>query len=254
MRRLLRPAIVIPAVAVLLFGAGIVYAVTTGLDSGAVDENEQVLAEVGVYPSSKEVGRNSETFAGAEAALPVPKGVVTTAAYAPPEGTDQLEIVNCFLSGSARTGPPGRRLAGAAGTTTERSYRVTFSTADRCLILGTAAWSPVWRSPCTRSPPTRGRPLPTLKHARGMPDEERVARFSPTLSPWRFPLGAARLADASPSRRPLHARGWRSTRSSRSKRTAYRFGSNADALATALVCNRARHSEREARQIAGLPV
>ena len=68
MRRLLRPAIFIPAVAVLLFGAGIVYAVTTGLDSGAVDENEQVLAEVGLYPSSKEVGRNSETFAGSEAA------------------------------------------------------------------------------------------------------------------------------------------------------------------------------------------
>jgi hypothetical protein len=140
MRRLLRPAIVIPAVAVVLFGAGIVYAVTTGLDSGAVDENEQVLADVGVYPGSKEVGRNSETFAGAEAALPVPKGVVTTAAYAPPEGTDQVEIVNYFLS---RLRPDWsaeveRSLAGAPGTTTQRSYRVTFSTADRCLILGTA--------------------------------------------------------------------------------------------------------------------
>ena len=140
MRRLLRPAIVIPAVAVVLFGAGIVYAVTTGLDSGAVDENEQVLAEVGVYPSSKEVGRNSETFAGAEAALPVPKGVVTTAAYAPPEGTDQLEIVNYYLSRLRPDWSPEveRSLAGAPGTTTERSYRVTFSTADQCLILGTA--------------------------------------------------------------------------------------------------------------------
>ena len=36
MRRLLRPAIVIPAVAVLLFAGGVVYAVTNGLDSGAV--------------------------------------------------------------------------------------------------------------------------------------------------------------------------------------------------------------------------
>ena len=86
MKRLLRPAIVIPAVAVLLFAGGILYAVTTGLDSGAVDENEQVLADAGVYPSSKEIGRNSETFAGEEAALPVPKGVVTTVAYAPPDG------------------------------------------------------------------------------------------------------------------------------------------------------------------------
>jgi hypothetical protein len=94
MRRLLRPAIVIPAVAVLLFAGGIVYAVTTGLDSGAVEENERVLADAGAYPGSKEVGRNSETFSGEEAALPVPKGVVTTVAYAPPEGTDQLKIVN----------------------------------------------------------------------------------------------------------------------------------------------------------------
>jgi hypothetical protein len=140
MRRLLRPAIVIPAVAIVLFAAGIVYAVTTGLDSGAVDENEQILADVGVYPGSKEVGRNSETFAGAEAALPVPKGVVTTAAFAPPEGIEQLAIVNYFLGRLRPDWSPEveRSLAGAAGTTTERSYRVTFSRADQCLILGTA--------------------------------------------------------------------------------------------------------------------
>ena len=140
MRRFLRPAIVIPAVAVLLFAGGVVYAVTTGLDSGAVEENEQVLADSGAYPGSKEVGRNSETFSGEEAALPVPKGVVTTVAYAPPEGTDQLKIVNYYVS---RLRPEWsaqveRLLAGAAGTTTERSYRVTFSRGDMCLVLGTA--------------------------------------------------------------------------------------------------------------------
>jgi hypothetical protein len=139
-RRLLRPAIVIPAVAVLLFAGGVVYAVTNGLDSGAVDENEQVLAEIGVFPSSYEVGRNSETFAGAEAAVPVPKGVVTTVAYAPPHGTGQVEIVDYYVN---RLRPDWaarieRSLAGAAGTTTERSYRVTFSRAEQCVILGTA--------------------------------------------------------------------------------------------------------------------
>jgi hypothetical protein len=127
-------------VAVLLFAGGIVYACTNGLDSGAVDENEQVLADAGVYPNSKEVGRNSETFAGEEAALPVPKGVVTTVAYAPPDGTDQVEIVDYYVN---RLRPDWaakveRSLAGAAGTTTERSYRVTFSKSDQCLILGTA--------------------------------------------------------------------------------------------------------------------
>ena len=140
MRRLLRPAIVIPAVALLLLAAGVVYAVTTGLDSGAVDENEQVLAEAGIYPGSKEVGRNSETFSGEEAALPVPKGVVTTAAFAPPDGTDQIEVVNFYVNRlrpdwSARV---ERSLAGAAGTTSQRSYRVTLSRSDQCLVLGTA--------------------------------------------------------------------------------------------------------------------
>jgi hypothetical protein len=137
--RLARPAVVLPLVVVLLFGAGIVYAVVRGLNTGAVDENERVLASVGIYPNSKEVGRNSETFSGAES-VPLPKGVVTTIAYAPPTGTDQLEIVNYYLgrlrpAWSARL---ERSLAGAAGTTSERSYRVTFSQDDRCLILGTA--------------------------------------------------------------------------------------------------------------------
>ena len=140
MKRLLRPAIVIPAIALLLFAGGVLYAALRGLDSGAVDENEQVLADAGVYPGSKEIGRNSETFAGAEAAVPVPKGVVTTVAYAPPRATDQLEVVNYYVSRLRPEWSPEveRSLAGAAGTTTERSYRVTFSREDQCLILGTA--------------------------------------------------------------------------------------------------------------------
>lgn len=140
MRRFLRPAIVIPAVALLLFAGGVIYAYTRGLDSGAVDENEQVLAEAGVYPGSTEVGRSSETFSGAESAVPVPKGVVTTVAYAPPDGTDQLEIVNHYVGRLRPEWSPEieRSLAGAAGTTTERSYRVTFTRGEQCLILGTA--------------------------------------------------------------------------------------------------------------------
>ena len=79
-------------------------------------------------------------FAGAEAAVPVPKGVVTTVAYTPPAGTDQLDIVNDYMNRlrPAWAAEVERSLAGAAGTTTERSYRVTFSRGDQCLILGTA--------------------------------------------------------------------------------------------------------------------
>ena len=140
MRRLLRPAIVIPAVALLLFAAGIVYAVTTGLDSGAVDENEQVLADVGRLPGleggrpkQRDVRRRGGRLAGAE-------GRRHDGRLRAAEGTDQLEIVNYFLSRLRPDWSPEveRSLAGAAGTTTERSYRVTFSRADQCLILGTA--------------------------------------------------------------------------------------------------------------------
>jgi hypothetical protein len=138
-RHFLRPAIVIPLVAILLFAGGVVYAVTTGLDSSAVDENERTLAAAGAYPGSSEVGRNSETFSGAES-IPLPKGVVTTIAYAPPPGTDQLEIVNYYIGRLRSTWSPHleRSLAGAAGTTSERSYRVTFSKGGDCLVLGTA--------------------------------------------------------------------------------------------------------------------
>jgi hypothetical protein len=137
--RFLRPAIVIPLIAILLFAGGVVYAVTTGLDSSAVDENERTLEAAGAYPGSSEVGRNSETFSGAES-IPLPKGVVTTIAYAPPPSTDQLEIVNYYVGRLRSTWSPylERSLAGAAGTTSERSYRVTFSKSGDCLVLGTA--------------------------------------------------------------------------------------------------------------------
>jgi hypothetical protein len=116
-----------------------VYAVVRGLDTSAVRENESVLAAAGRFPGSEHVGQNSETFAGAES-VPLPKGVVTTVAYAPPPGTGQIEIVNYYVGKLRGTWSPRieRSLAGAAGTTSERSYRVTFSQDNRCLILGTA--------------------------------------------------------------------------------------------------------------------
>jgi hypothetical protein len=138
-KRVLRPAFVIPLVAILLFAAGVVYAVAKGLDTSAVHENESVLAAAGRFPGSERVGKNSETFSGAES-VPLPKGIVTTIAYAPPPGTGQVVIVNYYVGKLRETWSPRieRSLAGAAGTTSERSYRVTFSQGDRCLVLGTA--------------------------------------------------------------------------------------------------------------------
>jgi len=139
MRRLLRPAVLIPLAALLLFGGGVLYAVLSGLDTSAVEENTTVLVQAGAYPGSHRVGQNSETFSGAES-VPLPKGIVTTVAYAPPSGVDQLQIVNYYIGRLRPRWTPSleRSLAGAAGTTNERSYRVTFSRADECLVLGTA--------------------------------------------------------------------------------------------------------------------
>jgi hypothetical protein len=138
-RRLARPAVLLPLTVLLLFAGGVVYALTTGLDSSAVDDNESMLADVGALPGSREVGRQSETFSGAES-LPVPKGVVTTIAYAPPAGSTQNAVVNYYVERlrPAWTARVERSLAGAAGTTEERSFRVTFSRDDRCFVLGTA--------------------------------------------------------------------------------------------------------------------
>jgi hypothetical protein len=138
-RKLVRPAILVPLVAIALFAAGVVYAVVKGLDSSAVDENKQTLESAGAYPGSTEVGQNSETFSGAES-IPLPKGVVTTIAYAPPPETEQLEIVNFYIGRLRSTWSTHleRSLAGAAGTTSERSFRVTFTKGEDCLVLGTA--------------------------------------------------------------------------------------------------------------------
>jgi hypothetical protein len=104
-----------------------------------VRDNEQTLAAAGRYPGSQKIGSNSETFSGAES-VPLPKGVVTTIAYAPPSGAGQIEIVNYYVNELRGTWSPTieRSLAGVAGTTSERSYRVTFSQDARCLVLGTA--------------------------------------------------------------------------------------------------------------------
>ncbi|MEO8289879.1 MAG: hypothetical protein ABI649_02650 [Gaiellaceae bacterium] len=148
MSRLARPAVLLPLAALLLFAGGVVYAVTKGLNSSAVAENESTLADAGALPGSREVGRQSETFSGGDS-LPVPKGVVTTVAYTPPAGTGQNAVVNYY----AERLRPGwaarveRSLAGAAGTTDERSFRVTFSRGERCLVLGTAGMTAALERP-----------------------------------------------------------------------------------------------------------
>ena len=84
-RRLLRPAVLIPAFVVLSLGAGIAYAAWTQLDSGRVDANMEILDALPLYPGAHEIQRITQTTNG-EDVVPVPDEIVTSALYAPPAG------------------------------------------------------------------------------------------------------------------------------------------------------------------------
>jgi hypothetical protein len=95
-RRLLRPAVLIPAFVLLALGAGIAYAAWTQLDAGRIDANEEVLASLPRYPGSTEVDRLTQTEA--DGTLPIPDEVVTSVLYAPPAAATQAEVVEFYVS------------------------------------------------------------------------------------------------------------------------------------------------------------
>lgn len=135
-RRLTKRGAIASAVVLVPLAAGIVYAVVTGRNSAGIEANTEALAAAGAYPGARETGRGS-TASFPENGLPVPRGIVTTVAYAPAAGTTQAEVVDFYLSRLRGRWMPQveRSLAGSTG---ERSFRVTFAADDRCLVLFTA--------------------------------------------------------------------------------------------------------------------
>jgi len=139
-RRLLRPAVLIPAFVVLSLGAGIGYAAWQQLDSGRVDENNAILDSLPSYPGSREIQRLTQTSTG-EDALPVPDEIVTSALFAPPAGATQEEVVAFYVEGLAPEWGPQTRVVRASGEEVEQeatapsSYRVDFSRGDDCVSL-----------------------------------------------------------------------------------------------------------------------
>jgi hypothetical protein len=138
-RGLTRPAVIAVAIVLVSLAAGIVYAVVTGLRSSGVQANERAIAGAGVYPGARRVGSGSAA-SFPENGLPVPRGVVTTVAYRPPQGARQIDIVDFYLARlrSGWTPRVERSLPGAAGGAELRSFRVTFTGKDECLVLLTA--------------------------------------------------------------------------------------------------------------------
>ena len=129
MRRLpKRPAVLLPAAVLLSLAAGLGYAAWEQLDTSAVETNERLLDELPPYPGAREIDRRTQTFSG-EDGLPLPKGLVTTALFAPPGDAGQDEIVDFYVS----------RLTGWEPRTTARggAFQVEFERGDDCLLLMT---------------------------------------------------------------------------------------------------------------------
>lgn len=136
-RRVLRPAVLIPAFVLLALGAGIGYAAWTQLDAGRIDANEALLASVPAFPGSAEVDRLTRTTA--DGALPVPDEVVTSVLYAPPAEATQADVVEFFVSrlspeweARTTTVTVGEEDQAATGAS---AFRVDFSRGEDCLQL-----------------------------------------------------------------------------------------------------------------------
>ena len=136
-RRLLRPALLIPAFVLLALGAGIAYAAWTQLDAGRIDANEEVLASLPRYPGSTEVDRLTQTEA--DGTLPIPDEVVTSILYAPPAAATQAEVVEFYVS---RLTPEWRARTTSVtvadqeqAATGASAFRVDFSRGGDCVRL-----------------------------------------------------------------------------------------------------------------------
>lgn len=147
-RRLLRPAILLPAFVLLSLGAGIGYAAWTQLDAGRIDANEALLDSLPTYPGAEEVDRITRTTTGD--GLPIPDEVVTSVLYAPPQKATQARIVEFFVAAltpewesSTRIVTAGEGESDAApDATLPSAFRVEFSRGGDCLQLFTYGMAP----------------------------------------------------------------------------------------------------------------
>lgn len=145
-RRLLRPAVVIPAVVLVLLAAGIGYSAYENLGTSAIEANRELLASVPTFPGARESDRRSETASAG--GLPVPGGVVTTILYAPPAAASQEEVVDFYVS---RLGgwDAETRTVPAAGAVETTAFQVEFTRDDDCLVLMTFGMTPGQTGPPT---------------------------------------------------------------------------------------------------------
>ncbi len=144
-RKLLRPAVLIPAFVVLSLGAGIGYAAWTQLDSGRRDANMEILDATPLYPGAREVQRVTQTSTGDDT-LPVPDEIVTSALFAPPASATEAEVVDFYVESLRPDWEPRTRVVPASEAqedgTTPTSFRVDFTRGEDCLSLLTYGMAP----------------------------------------------------------------------------------------------------------------
>jgi hypothetical protein len=146
-RKLLRPAVLIPAFVVLALGAGIGYAAWQQLDSGRAEANKAILDSLRPYPGAREIQRITQTQTGDDA-LPLPDEIITSALYEPPPEVRQEDVVAFYVENLQPDWEPQTRVVRASGTEAEESedapssFRVDFSREDDCLSLFTYGMAP----------------------------------------------------------------------------------------------------------------
>jgi len=145
-RRLLRPAVLIPAFVLLSLGAGIGYAAWTQLDAGRIEANEELLDSLPAYPGAEELDRLTRT--SADSALPVPDEIVTSVLYEPPAGATQADVVEFYVESlapdwTARTTSVALgEVEGDPDVARPPTFRVDFSRGDDCVRLLTYGMTP----------------------------------------------------------------------------------------------------------------
>jgi hypothetical protein len=136
-RRLLRPAILIPALVLLSLAAGMGYALWTQLDAGRIEANEELLAALPILPGSEELDRLTQTSAGGS--LPVPDTVTTTILFTPPVETTQADVVEFYVTALAPEWEARTRTVTAdseeTGAVPSTAFRVDFSRGEDCVSL-----------------------------------------------------------------------------------------------------------------------
>lgn len=142
-RRLVRPAVLLPAFVLLMLAAGIAYAAWTQLDPGREDANVELLATLPTFPGATEIDRLSRT--SPSGSLPIPDEIVTSVLYEPPPEATQAEVLEFYVESLTPEWEASTRSVSVEGEDVVEgvsTFRVDFSRGDDCVRLLTYGMTP----------------------------------------------------------------------------------------------------------------